>query len=381
MNALALLFLLAFVVSVDLRIIAPVLPSITESLRATPGAIGLAMTSYSFAYGAGQLVYGPLSDRYGRVAVVRQATLGFCVCTLLSALCTTTGQFVAVRLLAGAFAGSVIPLTLVYIGDTVEYARRQLVVARFSVVTSAGLSFSAAIGGMVAHFVSWRAMLIGYALIALLPGALLWRLPADRPPRAPGDVLPVARFADFLMDPFGRPVYFSIFAEGFLLWGVVTYLGAYAASRYALDQLSVGLLFALFGVGTMGGGALMGPLRRRLSEPGLAKWGGLIMGLSLLMMVPDGSWPVFAVAMLLLGLGFIGLHTTLQVYATEISQAARGKAFSLFPASLFSGVAAGTAVMGPLVDAGGERVMLAVCGVGIGAVGVVTARIRRGRIA
>jgi predicted MFS family arabinose efflux permease len=381
MNALALLFLLAFVVSVDLRIIAPVLPSITESLRATPGAIGLAMTSYAFAYGAGQLVYGPLSDRYGRVAVVRQATLGFCVCTLLSALCTTTGQFVAVRLLAGAFAGAVIPLTLVYIGDTVEYARRQLVVARFSVVTSAGLSFSAAIGGMVAHFVSWRAMLIGYALLALLPGALLWRLPADRPPRAPGEVEPVARFADFLMDPFGRPVYFSIFAEGFLLWGVVTYLGAYAASRYALDQLSVGLLFALFGVGTMVGGALMSPLRRRLSEPGLAKWGGLIMGLSLLLMIPDGSWPVFAVAMLLLGLGFVGLHTTLQVYATEISRAARGKAFSLFPASLFSGVAAGTAVMGPLVDAGGERVMLAVCGVGIGAVGVVTARIRRRRIA
>jgi hypothetical protein len=31
------------------------------------------------------------------------------------------------------------------------------------------------------------------------------------------------------------------------------------------------------------------------------------------------------------------------------------------------------------VDAGGERVVLAVCGVGLGAVGVVTARIRRGR--
>jgi predicted MFS family arabinose efflux permease len=39
MNALALLFLLAFVVSVDLRVIAPVLPSITESLRTTPGAL------------------------------------------------------------------------------------------------------------------------------------------------------------------------------------------------------------------------------------------------------------------------------------------------------------------------------------------------------
>lgn len=381
MNALTLLFLLAFLVSVDLRIIAPVLPSISESLRATPGAIGLAMTTYAFAYGAGQLAYGSLSDRQGRVAVIRLAALGFSVCTALSALCATTWQFVAMRLLAGAFAGAVIPLTIVHIGDTVEYARRQVMVARFSIVTSAGLAFSAAIGGFVAHFVSWRAMLIGYAVIALVPSALLWRLPPGKPVRAPGEILPVAGFADFLMDPFGRLVYFSVFAEGFLLWGAVAYLGVYAASRYGMSQLGVGLLFALFGVGTMVGGALMGPLRGRLSERGLAGGGGLVMGFAMVMLVPAGPWPVFAAAMLLLGLGFVGLHTTLQVYGTEISQAARGKAFSLFPASLFSGMAVGTAVMGLLVDAGGERIVLAVSGVGLAGVGVITAGIRRGRTA
>jgi predicted MFS family arabinose efflux permease len=383
MNALALLFVLAFVVSVDLRIIAPVLPSIATSLHATAGAVGLAMTTYAVAYGSGQLVYGPLSDRYGRVPVVRLAALGWRVCTMLSALCATTWQFVAVR--PGVFAGSVIPLTLVYIGDTVEYARRQVVVGRFSIVTSAGLAFSAAIGGLVAYLLSWRAMLLAYALVGLLPVALLWRLPPDRPARDPGDVEPVARFVDFLRDPFARAVYLAIFAEGFLLWGPVTYLGAYAAARYGLNQLAVGLLIALFGVGTMVGGALMGSLRRRLPEDGLAWVGGLVMGLALLAIAPRigplDSWVVFATAMLLLGLGFVGLHTTLQVHATEISQAARGKAFSLFPFSLFSGVAAGTAAMGPRVDAGGEHVMLAGCGLGLVGVGIVTARIRRRRIA
>jgi len=379
MNALALLFLLAFLVAVDLRIVAPVLPSITESLRATAGSIGLAMTSYAFAYGAGQLAYGPLSDRHGRVAVIRVAPLGFSVCTALSALCVTTWQFIVVRLLAGAFAGAVIPLTLVYIGDTVEYAQRRVMVARFSIVTSAGFAFSAAIGGLVAYFVSWRAMLIGYALVALVPSALLWRLPPGKPERPPGEVPPVAGFRDFLTDPFGRLVYFSIFAEGFLLSGTVAYLGIYATSQYGLSQLGVGLLFALFGVGTMVGGVVMGRSRARLSERGLAAWGGLIMGVAMLMMVPDGPWPVFAAAMLLLGLGFVGLHTTLQVYGTEISQVARGKAFSLFPASLFTGTAVGTAVMGPLVDAGSEDIMLAVSGVGLAGVGIITAGIRRRR--
>jgi len=49
--------------------------------------------------------------------------------------------------------------------------------------------------------------------------------------------------------------------------------------------------------------------------------------------------------------------------------------------SLFSGVATGTAAIGPLVDAGGEHVMLAGCGLGLVGVGIVTARIRRRRTA
>ena len=77
MTPLVFLFVLSFVMAVDNRIIAPLLPSISDSLAATPGAAGLAMTTYAFAYGAGQLVYGPLSDRYGRVAVVRVAALLF----------------------------------------------------------------------------------------------------------------------------------------------------------------------------------------------------------------------------------------------------------------------------------------------------------------
>lgn len=381
MNALGLLFFLGFLVSVDLRIIGPVMPSVAESLRATPGAIGLAMTAYGFAYGAGQFVYGPLSDRHGRVAVVRVAALGFGACTALSGLCVTTGQFVAARLLAGAFAGSVIPLTLVHIGDTVDYARRHATVARFSVVTSAGFAFSAAIGGMVAHFVSWRAMLIGYALLALAPAALLWRVEPGPPPKA-ATAEPAVSYADFLRDPFARRVYAGILAESFLLSGALNYLGAYAFARYQINQLEVGLLLALFGVGTMAGGVLMAPLRRYLSERGLAGWGGALMGVALLLLlIPAGGWPLFAAAMLLLGWGFVGLHTTLQVYGTEISRAARGKAFSLFPASLSAGAAAGTAAMGPLVDAGAERVMLVICGAGLIVVGVATAYIRRRRSA
>jgi predicted MFS family arabinose efflux permease len=372
LTPLVLLFILAFLVSVDVRILAPVLPSISASLDSTPGAVGLAMTSYAFAYGTGQLLYGPLSDRLSRIAVVRAAGLGFSACTVVSALSLTTRQFVIARLLAGAFAGAVIPLTLVFIGDTVEYERRQVVLGRLSVVTSSALAFSASIGGTVAYLLSWRLMLLGYGLLALVPVGLMWRLETRLPSRLPDGTGGGERFADLLRARRALLVYIAVFLEGFLLWGGVTYLGSFATSRHGLDQLAVGLLIALFGVGTMAGGLLIGPIRRRVSEDALARLGGTLMGGAFLILIPRWPWPVFAIGMFALGLGFVGLHTTLQLRGTEISPSARGKAFSLFAFNLFTGIAVGTAVLGRLVDAGQYEGMYAIVGSGLILIGLGT---------
>lgn len=373
MTPLVLLFLLAFLVSVDVRILAPVLPSISLSLGSTPGTVGLAMTTYALAYGTGQLVYGPLSDRLGRIPVVRAAGLGFSLGTVLSALSVTTWQFILARLLTGAFAGAVNPLTLVFIGDTVEYERRQVVLGRFSIVTSAALAFSASIGGAVAYFVSWRFMLLGYALLALIPVGLMWRLDAQEATRIPGAPARAARFIDFLRDRRAQLVYLAVSLEGFLLWGGVTYLGSFATVRHGLDQFSVGMLIALFGVGIMICGVLMGAIRRWISESVLAGLGGALMGAAYLVLIPGWPWPAFAVSMLGLGLGYAGLHTTLQLRGTEISSTARGKAFSLFAFFLFGGIATGTAVLGRLVDAGSYEAVFGLAGVGLIVIGLGTA--------
>ena len=369
MNPIALLFILSFLVSVDVRILSPVLPSISDSLGSTPGDAGLAMTTYSFAYGLGQLFYGPLSDRSSRIAVVRAAGVGFSVLTILTALTVTTWQFIAARLLAGAFASAVIPLTLVYIGDTVEYERRQIMLGRFSVITASAMAFSASIGGAIAHFISWRLMLLGYGALALIPIGLLWRIN----PSTPTGVTDASTgFVEILRNRRAQFVYAAVFVEGFLVWGGMTYLGSFAMARYGLDQFIVGLLIALYGIGMMAGGFLMGRIRHLFSENGLAALGGILMGAPFLALIPQ--WPpvTFAISMFLMGLGYASLHTTLQVRGTEISSAARGKAFSLFAFTLFSGMAAGSAAFGRLVDTGRYETMFVIAGFGLIAVGLAT---------
>jgi predicted MFS family arabinose efflux permease len=169
-------------------------------------------------------------------------------------------------------------------------------------------------------------------------------------------------------------VYVGVFLEGFLLWGGVTYLGSFGTARHGLDQFAVGLLIALFGVGTMAGGALMGHIRRRASEKTLAALGGLLMGAAFVTLVPRWPWAMFATSMVSLGFGFVALHTTLQLRGTEIGgAAARGKAFSLFAFSLFVGMSTGTALLGRMVDAGNYEALFLIVGVGLVLVGLGTA--------
>jgi MFS family permease len=133
---LAWLFVLAGLVSLDVRMMPAILPAIAASLGATAGEAGLSMTAYAVTYGLMQVVYGPLSDRYGRIRVIRATAAVFAFGTLSSGLAADLWGFVGARLVTGMFAAAVIPTTFVYIGDTVHYAHRQKVVARFASVFS-----------------------------------------------------------------------------------------------------------------------------------------------------------------------------------------------------------------------------------------------------
>ena len=288
------------------------------------------MTSYSLAYGTGQLVYGPLSDRLGRIAVVRPRRSASASCTVLSALSPPPWQFVVARLLAGAFAGAVIPLTLVYIGDTVRVRRapgRHR--PRFSSSRrpgsrspppSAAWSLTLSRGGRCSwatafsRWCRWGSCFRCRRAASARPGARARR-------RA---------LRGFPHRSAGAPRLRLDLRGGLPLLGRGHLSRRLRHRRHGLDQLQIGLLIALFGVGTMVGGSLMAPFRRRLSENALAGTGGLLMGPPLFVLIPRWPWPAFAASMLMLGLGFVGLHSTLQLRGTEISSTARGKAFSLF---------------------------------------------------
>src|SRR5215213_4836715 len=177
-----------FMVAAEARVIAPLLPALAADLHSTLAAAGLLITFYALPYGLFQLVYGPLSDRFSRERVLAVALGLFALGTLCSGLVPNMAGLLILRVCTGAAAAGVIPVALAYIGDTVPYAERHAALGRIiSISAFAGL-ISAALGGVIAELVSWRALFLGYGALALLVAALLLRLPgpSSRPRGRPG---------------------------------------------------------------------------------------------------------------------------------------------------------------------------------------------------
>ena len=369
---LPLLTAIAFLVEMDVRMMTPLLPTIAHSLGTSVTGIGLAMTLYMLPYGLCQFLYGPLGDRHGAIRVIRVAAVGFGVGSVLTGQVAHASLLGAARFVTGMFAAAVVPLTFAHIGATVPYARRQATIARFAAIRSVAQSLSAAVGGAVAYFVSWRVLYVAVGCLVLAPAALLLRAREAQPVAGRGGG---ANYGLVLRRRAARVLYAIVGFEGVFLWGGFTYLGAVATARFEFNGLQVGLLLATYGVTTLVGGVSLPSLRARLPERELAVLGSGLMGGGYLLMAVTGSVPAFALAIVMLGFGYIALHTTLQTRATELAPEARGTAVALFAFCLFLGGAVGSAAFGPVVDHGWHRMFLAFCGVSLLALGAMAVRL------
>lgn len=354
-----------FMINLDARVVTPLLPTIAADLKTTVAATGSIVTAYVLPYGLFQLVYGPLSDRFGKVTVVSWAMVFFSLGTALCGLPPTLPAIVALRFVTGVAAAAVFPLTLAYVGDTVPYARRQATVAMLATSTAVATSFSTAAGGLIAAAVSWRfvfpvfGIASGIVTIVLL---LLRRTEVRSTPPVPR-LRPRETFGAALRAPRMLPLLLLVCTEGLIYNGAFTYLGGFLNDRFALGALAIGLILAGAGVAQLGAARALPRLVRRLGERRLILLGGALMGLAYVSMVAVPRWPIFLVPIVLAGGGFVLCHSTLQTRATETFPASRGTAVALFAFSLFLGNGIGASVVGLAVDRTGYVATLLTSGV------------------
>lgn len=380
---LGLLGAAAFLISADVRVIDPLLPVLAAEFRTDVAGAALTVSAYALPYGLFQLAYGPIGDRVGKPRVMAAAMALFALGTAACALAPTLSVLVLLRFLTGVAAAGLIPLSLAYIGDSYPYAERQAAIARYIGFIALGQIMSASVSGIFADFLTWRAIFGTYGLLSLAVAGVLfrrgWTLPRPAPSLggSAGGALraSLAPYRVLLRLPNARVVYAAVFVEGFFFIGATAYLGAYLRERFGLQYVVIGLILAGIGVGNLVYSRAVKRLVGSLGEQGLMGAGGALVCACYGAIALLGSWQPFVPIVVVLGLAFVMLHSTLQTKATELLPDARGSALALFAFCLFVGQSLGAAAMGRVITAAGYPPAFALAGAATALLGLWLVRV------
>jgi len=338
----------AFTSLFDRFSIAPLLLPISNDLHISlPAATGAA-TLYYLLYGIMQPAYGILSDRVGRVRVMRAAFAGMTIAALLSAFAPNLPLLIAARAAAGALAAAIVPTSLVYIGDTFPFKVRQQAILDFMAAMAVGTTMATVGAGLLAHFASWRLAFALPGLLAfILVVALRWLPESLSPHRGAGPLDQVMRVAQ---RPWAVFLVGLAVAEGSVILGFLTYL-APALEAEGRNPATAGLVVAAYGVAVLACTRIVKQAAPRVPAAALIGLGGGMLGIGYAIAALNQGVAGILVASALAGAAYAFMHSTLQAWATDVVPEARGTATALFVTGAFAGAAIGAAAVAGLAGA------------------------------
>jgi len=355
-RSIVLLAVVAFASQAQVRVTDSLLPQIAADFGTTVGAASIVITAYVLTHGSIQLVIGPVGDRFGKYITITYTAAVAAFLVIACGLAQTLPELAIARLLAGAAAGWVIPLSMAFVGDVTPYERRQPVLGRYLSGQIFGQLFGQAAGGVLGDLFGWRNVffLLG-ALFALATAALIAELivnPRTRDSGRPEETSRgfIADYAAVLSSPWARIVIAAVFLEAFFGWGAFAYVGADLHNRFGLSFTAVGLVVGTFAVGGLIYVGLVQQLVNLLGQGGLALGGGAACGIAYLMLAVGAAWWIAPVAVMMIGLGFYALHNTLQTNATQMTPQARGTAVAIFSSAIYLGQSVGVPVAALIFD-------------------------------
>ncbi len=159
LNRIFLILLSLFVVMLGYGILLPTLPYYTERLALKDNLdtdlinfhIGLLTSIYPFFQLLFVVVWGRLSDKYGRKPIIICGLIGFIIMQLLTGLATSLTMLYVARIFGGIFTSSVIPVSNAYLSDITSEKRRTKIMGWSGVAISSGVIFGPVIGGFLSQ--------------------------------------------------------------------------------------------------------------------------------------------------------------------------------------------------------------------------------------
>lgn len=230
----------------------PSLPAVAEDLRASQAAVQFTLSGMLLGGGVGQLVIGPLSDRFGRRLPLIVGIMLHVVISLLCSVAPDIGTLIVLRVLQGFFNAAAAVVAIAVIRDRFVGSDAARLLSRLMLVIGVAPLFAPTIGQAVAGLWEWRAVFYALALIGAVLVVIVWRfmpetLPEER--RRPAHLRHVAGGYWHLL----RNVRFMSLAviPGLGLGVIMSYVVGSPfvfQDQYGLSQAEFALIFALNGL-------------------------------------------------------------------------------------------------------------------------------------
>ena len=145
----------------------PSLPFLTEYFATTPELLKLTISLNLIAYGFAQLIYGPVSDRFGRRPVFLTTIFLFAVASIACGLATSIEQLLVARVLQGFFAAAEVVMCLAVFKDLFTEREQVKAFAIYGMAIALAPAVAPIFGGYIHVWLGWE---YNFFLTALIGG-------------------------------------------------------------------------------------------------------------------------------------------------------------------------------------------------------------------
>jgi MFS transporter, DHA1 family, multidrug resistance protein len=163
----------------------PALPLLQREWQVPLVTINLTLVIFFMTYCAFLLIYGPLSDRYGRRPPLLVGVGVFIVACLWCALAHNAGMMVLGRFLQGAGAAAASAIVFAICKDRFAGPQRQRIFIQIGVIVAAAPMLAPVLGGWIIELLSWRWIFLLQALLGTLALIGVWRMDESLEERSP----------------------------------------------------------------------------------------------------------------------------------------------------------------------------------------------------
>ncbi|GGM87180.1 Bcr/CflA family drug resistance efflux transporter [Lentzea pudingi] len=307
---LLVLALLASVAPFGIDLYLPAFPRMAAELATSDTAIQLTLTMFLLGLAAGQLVFGPLSDRWGRRGPLLAGSAVFVAASVLAAVAPTIGVLLGARLVQGLTAAAGMVIGRAVIADLATGRAAARAFSLMMIVSGVAPVVAPLLGSLMVDGIGWRGVLLVLAglAVAMLAGSAVGV--RETHPRERRGTAQAGGFR-----ALGRRAYLAATATFVFSFAV---LMAYISASPFLYQVvigmgpvSYGVLFALNALGLIASSAAASRLLRhshprRVLTIGTSWLLGAAVVLLVLALLPiSAAWLMVPIFFAVASLGFV----------------------------------------------------------------------------